>query len=483
MAITRRQFIKTTIGAGLALQMPGMLLNAISGNAASGPVKEYSFTASRAKVSLGEGPNFVAWTYNGQVPGPEIRVKEGERIRVNIKNLLPEETTIHWHGLPVPNAMDGVPGVTQAGIAPGTSFTYEFEAKPAGTFIYHSHVEYQLDQGLYGALIIEPKHEIRAYDAEYTLLLEDWVMKDGGGVADTRRRPPSRMGMMGGMRGMGGMMRGRRPSAGDPLLEPVYDAYAVNGKVYPEIDPIFVKKGDRIKIRLANPSSSTIYYLRLAGHKLVVTHSDGNPVEPVEVDVLRIGMGERYDVEVSANNPGYWFLGAKDNGFGEGQLRIPVIYKGVRPKRPVEPIFSGSFRLLDYSDLQAAIPDERPQPTRVNRVFRQRLSGGMHSPYWMINGQIYPNAEKLMVSKGELVRISYWNHSMMPHPMHLHGHFFKLVNPAMAPDIWVLKDTVIVDPMSGADLEFVTDNPGKWFHHCHNLYHMVAGMANTVVYM
>jgi len=148
MAITRRQFIKATIGAGIAIQMPGVLLSTLRAASSKNKIREYRFTASPAKVNLGRGPEFTAWTYNGQVPGPEIRVKEGEIIRVYLDNFLPDETTIHWHGLPGPNPMDGVPGVTQAGIPPGKSFIYEFQAKPPGTFLYHSHVGYQLDQGL-----------------------------------------------------------------------------------------------------------------------------------------------------------------------------------------------------------------------------------------------------------------------------------------------------------------------------------------------
>jgi len=110
------------------------------------------------------------------------------------------------------------------------------------------------------------------------------------------------------------------------------------------------------------------------------------------------------------------------------------------------------------------------------------LSGGMHSPFWTINGYVYPDAERLGVRAGERVRIGYWNHSMMPHPMHLHGHFFRVVNPSVPQDRWILKDTVIVDPMQRIDIEFLADNPGNWFHHCHNLYHMEAGMANVVMY-
>lgn len=453
---------------------PGIMGRALAGSTKR--IREFRFIASRAKVNLGAGPDFLAWTYNGQVPGPEIRVREGDIIRVVLTNDLPQETSIHWHGLPLPNAMDGVPGVTQKGVQPGDDFVYEFEAGPAGTFMYHSHAAYQLDQGLYGPLIIEPSNEKQTHDKEFTLMLEDWVMKDNGAVAPVRRRP-SPMGMM---RGRMRRQRGFNNQKA-PLLEPVYDAYAVNGRAYPAGDPLMVKKGDRVKLRLANPSSSTTYDLSLAGHPLTITHADANPVQPLETDVIRIGMGERYDVAFVADNPGYWLLGARESGFGESQLRIPITYKGVRMKAAAGPVFHRGQRFASHWNLRASEP-KQPYPGDVDKFIPQTLSGGMHSPFWTINGQIYPDADSPVVKKGDHVRIAYANHSMMPHPMHLHGHFFKVVNPRLPPEHWILKDTVIVDPMQRLEIEFMADNPGKWIHHCHNLYHMMAGMANVVTY-
>jgi FtsP/CotA-like multicopper oxidase with cupredoxin domain len=474
--ISRRTFLKTTLGAVLATGFPVFSPpHALSRPKRS--VREFRFSASKARVNLGAGPEFTAWTYNGQVPGPEIRVREGDIIRVVLTNHLPDGTTIHWHGLPVPNAMDGVPEVTQKPVMPGETFVYQFEARLAGSYIYHSHVSYQLDQGLYGPLIIEPSHPREVYDREFTLLLEDWVMKDEGGIADTKRRPP--MGMM-----MRGMMRrrGRLSTRGRPLLEPVYDGYAVNGRVYPTMKPLIVNKGDRVKLRLLNPSSASIYDLQLAGHSLTITHVDANPIKPVETDVLRIGMGERYDAEFVANNPGHWLLAAREGGFGEGMLRIPVQYGGVSREEPVAPIFRRGLRLAAYWDFQALYPSDEAVSVSADRSYPQALSGGMHSQFWTINGRVYPDSERLVVRKGERVRMAYWNHSMMPHPMHLHGHFFKVVNVSLPESRWILKDTIIVDPMQGVEIEFLADNPGDWFHHCHNLYHMEAGMANVVVY-
>jgi FtsP/CotA-like multicopper oxidase with cupredoxin domain len=476
--ISRRVFLKTAVGAVVAAGLPQWPLRTVLAQPKR-QVREFRFTASPARVNLGAGPDFVAWTYNGQIPGPEIRVREGEIIRVYLKNFLPEGTTIHWHGVPVPNVMDGVPDVTQKPVMPGETFVYEFEARPAGSYMYHSHVRYQLDQGLYGPLIIEPSRTERAYDREYTLVLEDWVMKDGGGVADTQRRPAMGMGgMMGGM--MGG--RGGFGAGGYPLLEPVYDGYAVNGKVGPAITPLEVKKGERVKLRIVNPSSATIYTLRLAGHTLTITHTDGRPIKPVKTDLLRIGMGERYDVEFLADNPGNWLLAAADTGLGEGQLRIPVRYVGVNRSGAIAPTFEPGLRFASYWDFQALYPAQEGDGGPVRRSYPQTLSGGMHSPYWTINGYVYPDSERLGVRTGERVSLSYFNRSMMRHPMHLHGHFFNVVNPSLPRALWVLKDTVIVDPMQRVDIEFLPDNPGNWFHHCHNLYHMMAGMADVVTY-
>jgi len=460
------------VGAG----MPGVFSSLVTGKE-NKSIREFHFSASATRVNLGAGPDFMGWTFNGQVPGPQIRVKEGEIIRVVLKNYLPEGTTIHWHGIPIVNAMDGVPDVTQQSVKPGETFVYEFEARPAGTFIYHSHVGYQLDQGLYGPLIIEPAKPEESYDREYSLVLEDWVMKDGGGVARTRRRPPMGRGMMGGMmhRRMGS------DSRGGPLLEPIYDGYAVNGRIYPAIEPLEVKKGDRVKLRLMNVSSATIYYLQLAGHRLTITQTDGNPINPVDTDVIRIGMGERYDLMFTADNPGYWLLAASEGGFGEGQLQIPVRYRGTRQKEPIMPDFRPGLRMATYENFQTLNPVEDREADRP-KFYEQFLSGGMHSPFWSINNQLYPNTEPLVVRKGEQIRLAYLNRSMMPHPMHLHGHFFRVVNPALPRDRWIYKDTLVVDPMQRADVEFTADNPGRWFHHCHNLYHMEAGMANVVVY-
>ncbi|BEQ17081.1 multicopper oxidase family protein [Desulfoferula mesophila] len=482
MEYTRRKFLQTSLGA-LAGAAAGGLWS-VPGWAAGGTKLE--LTAQESRIDLGRGPAFNAFSFNGQTPGPVIRVREGQELQVILRNRLQRPTTIHWHGQPVPNAMDGVPGVTQAAVPPGGSFTYRFRAHPAGTYFYHSHFGYQLDQGLYGALIVEPARPVGGWDREEVLLLADWVLADGGGMAPVPRRSP-----MGGMMGGGMMGRGRMGgrggrggwsgAPGEPLTEPYYQGYAVNGRLYPHGEPIKVKKGDKVRLRLINASSATTYDLSLAGHRLTVLALDGQDITPKTFDVVRLAMGERVDVEFTADNPGAWLLQAYDTGLGESGLATAVLYQGYEDRPPNRPGFRPGLSLATYWDLAAARPVAHPAGP-PQRWYQQVLSGGMHSPYWSINGRMYPDSERLGAAPGEKVRLSYFNRSMIPHPMHLHGHFFRIVNFALPPERWLVKDTAVVEPMRRLDVEFVADNPGLWFHHCHNLYHMEAGMANLVTY-
>lgn len=442
--------------------------------ATSGQGREYRVAVAPAEVDLGAGPRFKILGYNGAVPGPEIRVREGETVRVMVENQLDEGTTIHWHGVPVPNRMDGVPDVTQAPIAPASAFAYEFVARPAGTYLYHSHAGYQLDQGLHGALVIEPR-QFTGHDREFVLALEDWATFDGGGPAAARAGRVASS-MMGGM--MRGMMQGGGDDDGNPLRQPRYDVYAINGQAGSAAPPLKVRQGDKVRLRLLNASSATVFLVRLAGHTLTVTHADGRPVKPVIVDVLQIGMGERYDAELIANNPGIWPLLAKpvDSDRRAEPLRT-LRYDGIASRTPSS-AGGKELRTLRYDDL-VALPDDAVPSVRgrVDRTVRLMLSGGMMgSSLWTINGRRYPNTESVQIAHGECARLEYSNMSMMPHPMHLHGHFFEVDVPGRP-----RKDTVLVPAHMGrVAVELVADNPGAWFHHCHNLYHQMAGMASVV---
>lgn len=441
-------------------------------------VKEFNLTTAVTPINLGAG-EFQAWTYNGLPVGPEIRVTEGDRVRITLTNNLPDPTTVHWHGIPVPNAMDGVPQMTQPPVQPGETFVYEFDALPAGSYWYHPHVGHQLDRGLVGPFIIEPKNNPGNYDREYTLLLEDWATVDGGGPAATNRMTNRDMGdMMGGMMGqmMGGMMGGGRSDPNAPLVEPVYNAYTINGQIAEVANPLTAKQGERLKLRLINGSSGTIYDLRLAGHALTITHTDGRPVEPFTVDVLRLAMGERYDVEVMADNPGRWRLYALPDS-ANGYVTLGTLqYADALASSDSGDSLPSTIRWNDLFQMSGASEENYPASTPAGNVvvFEQLLTGGHGSSYWGINGQTWPNTDEIAVSPGQPVQLNYLNNSMMPHPMHLHGHFFEVGQTG------VRKDTVIVPSHGLVSVRFVADNPGGWMHHCHNIYHAEAGMMNVV---
>ncbi|HET7479041.1 MAG TPA: multicopper oxidase family protein [Rubrobacteraceae bacterium] len=419
------------------------------------------------------GRKLHTWGYNETLPGPEIRLTEGNTLRVNARNRLPADTTIHWHGVPLKNSMDGVPRVTQPPVKPGEDFVYEFVVQAAGTYMYHSHVGLQIDRGLYGPLIVEPKREELDYDREYTLLLDDWLDGSPGTPEDTLKALRNSGGSMG-----GGMMGGE---SGDVD----YPVYLINGRAPEDPETLKVRRGERIRLRLLNSSADTIFRFAVAGHQLTVTHADGQPVEPVAVDTLRIGMGERYDVMLSADNVGVWQIAAAPENkprLARALLRCEESAGGSKSPEDSRPR-ELKGKLLTYADLRDARGVSFPSDGLLggpDRVHELTLSGGMGEYIWAIDGQVYPDADPLEVRKGEWVRFALRNQSMMPHPMHLHGHFFQIRNGSTHGPF---KDTAIVEPNMGSLVfDFVADNPGDWFFHCHNAYHMEAGMARLVSY-
>ena len=432
----------------------------------SGTPREVNLIAEPSQFELASRGVFQKWLYNGQYPGPEIRVKEGERLRIKVSNKLPESTTVHWHGIPVPNAMDGVPDVTQPPIAAGDSFVYEFDAAPSGSFMYHSHFGFQPDRGLVGPLIVEENKPHVEYDREYTLVLTDFL---AGAPAPLGRTPNDTRGMI-------------------AMQMPPYVALLLNGRP-PEAPAVFdVKTGERVRLRLINPSGATIYRFAIGGHTVSVTHADSRPVVPFRVDALRIAPGERYDILVDARTPGAWPITAfPDNDLppARGVLRYTDANESA-PRETAWPKELSAGRMLELGDLRGVdLPESRKPNRTLNLVLSGGTlkagggmmgSGGMLSPEWTINGQAYPHAAPLEIHQGEAVRFRISNESSMVHPMHLHGHFFRIGN--------VMKDTAIVWADSGrAEINFVADNPGKWFFHCHNLYHMEAGMTRLIRYV
>ena len=497
---TRRRFLTAAAGtAGLAAAACTIgAPNAVGPTAAeigaaeakrrgaSATVRDFSLVASAGEIGLGSR-RIRTWSYGGELPGRELRVKAGEVVRAVLRNDLPDPTTIHWHGIALRNDMDGVPVMTQPPIAPGASFTYEFAAPDPGTYFFHPHVGVQLDRGLYGALIVEDPREPLGYDRELVLVLDDWTDGVGETPDAILKRLQASGGAMPGMPGHGGtpaasampgMGAGSGPLGGDGG-DIRYPLYLVNGR--PPEDPATfeAKPGERLRLRIVNAGSDTAFRLAVGGHALRVTHSDGFPVEPVEGDAILIGMGERYDALVTVGSSGLYPIVAlaegKDAQAG-AVLRVSGAAGRVAGARPRE--LDGRLVTVQQLRATAAVALASATPSRTHRL---ELGGGMMGGYrWTINGRTFDESVPLPVRAGERVRLVFDNRSMMFHPVHLHGHTFGVV---AAGGQGPRKDTVIVRPMESVSVDLVADNPGQWALHCHNIYHAEAGMMTTLSYV
>jgi FtsP/CotA-like multicopper oxidase with cupredoxin domain len=411
----------------------------------------------------------AAITANGVLPAPEIRVKEGEVLRIQVENrLIKQDTSIHWHGILVPAGMDGVPFISQAPIPPGQIYIYEYPVLQSGTYWYHSHFDLQEQMGLGGPLIIEPKSEPLPYDRDYVIFLSDWLHYDPGQVIPNLRKQAKKE------------TTAMKMPKGPDLADVRYDALLLNGRGNKDPWSGLAKPGERVRLRIINGATSTFFRFLIEGIDLQITHADGLAVRPVVADSLFIGMGETYDAIVSFDASGSHLIRAQGLG-QEGKEAIGVLHTpDVKPQTSAAKPFEAGRRPLSYRQLLAPAPTNLPQGPA--KEFHLNLTGNMDRYIWSINNQVYPRAEPLLIEPGERVRLSMVNQTAMWHPMHLHGHFFRLQEPGVEAPFAPLKHTVSVGPKQTVKIEFFADNPGKWFFHCHNLYHLEAGMAREFIY-
>lgn len=286
-------------------------------------VKEFRLEASEFRWEYEKDKWVHVWGYNGQIPGPEIRVTEGDNVRIIVQNNLPDATTVHWHGVDVPWQMDGVASVTQEPILPGASFTYEFSAIPAGTRFYHSHgkdhatAAQQLDMGLSGAFIIEPKEPTLSFDKEFTLLLDEWdIMMNGVNSAISHMHGAGMMGAV-----------------------PEFNTFTINGHVFPYTDVLPIQEGDRVLVRFINVGSSAFHPMHLHGHSFDVVAKDGFPIARSAIETrntITINPGETVDILINANNPGPWLLHCHHVHHAAAGMITLFQYEGYEPIRSVQ---------------------------------------------------------------------------------------------------------------------------------------------------
>ena len=485
--LSRRGFVAAAIG-GLGLVacgrpptppptpsgVPATLADAIAAAEAARPHTGRTVTASlkpqQVTVDLG-GPVVRTLAYGKAIPGPVIRANVGDELAVTVANGLDRPTSVHWHGIVLRNDMDGAAPATP-NVEAGREFTYRFSVPHSGTFWAHPHTGLDTDYGLYAPVIVDDPSEPARYDAEWIVVLDDWT--DGVGKSPQDIYTDLRHGMtgMGGMSGVGtsDLLGG---NAGDVS----YPYYLVNGRIPSAPNTFAAKPGQRIRIRLINAASDTAFRVALAGHTMTVTHTDGYPTVPKDVDALLLGMSERYDVIVTAGD-GLFPLVALAEGKNAVARALLSTGAGDAPGPEFRP--AELNRRVGTVDMFTSTPAAGLGITNADVNLSVDLTGGMMNYDWGINGRAYPATAPLTIAEGQKATLTFTNRTMMWHPMHLHGHTFQMLDASGG--LGARKDSTIVLPMRSVTVALVADNPGLWMLHCHNSYHQEAGMMTSLDY-
>ena len=496
---------------------------------------------------------------NGQIPMPTLTFTEGDTAEIVVHNLLNESTSLHWHGLILPNKEDGVPYLTQMPIKPGETFTYRFPIIQNGTHWYHSHSGLQEQIGMYGNFVMlkrqtDPTFRKGIDDLPTVpIVLGEW----------TDLKPENIHRMLHNANDYPALKKNAVQSYAEAIKaghfktklknewkrmlamdvsDVYYEKIFINGKPSSEINNIDgqpLKAGDKVRLRISNGGASSYFWLRYAGGKITVVANDGNDVEPVDVDRLIIGVSETYDlvVTIPADNTAFEFLATT-----EDRTNSASFYIGNGIKQTISPLprlkyFEGMKMMNDMMKMNGSLDDMGMQmslnqmdmnvvmypeitgeakpkqddkdPNRYNansladivtlnyamlksthnttlpqsvptKILRFELSGNMNRYVWSMDNKVVSETDKILIKKGENVKMIIYNGSMMRHPMHLHGHDFRLLNGQgnNAP----LKNIVDIMPMETDTLEFNANNEGDWFFHCHILYHMMSGMGRVFTY-
>lgn len=435
------------VPTALNMGMPGGLpISRLHGPQNAAHQAHFTLTAQAAQLALGNGSMQPAWTFNGTAPGPTLRVRQGDLVMVTVTNHLPFGITIHWHGVSVPNAEDGVAGVTQDAIRPGQSYTYHFLAQNPGTYWYHSH-QFSYEEttgGLYGMLIIDPATQTVHDDVDYSVALHDWN------------------------------------GANNQTLHAFNDSVGTLTQM--------ARPGQWVRLRIANTSSNQ-HLLTLIGTPFQVVALDGHDLhEPQMLNEAPIPLGaaQRCDLRVKMPTHGSVALVTSTDErhyqttpavvLGPGS--IPSALPAVKPDR------------FDFTTYGTPAPDPITLQSHFDATYSITLGNHMGTSLgrmgmtYTLNGKTFPNADMIMIRQGQLVRLHFDNPSELIHPMHLHGHVFTVLarNGKALDGSPVHLDTINIQPHESYDVAFVANNPGIWMLHCHNLLHANWGMDMMIMY-
>ncbi|WP_434978278.1 multicopper oxidase domain-containing protein [Daejeonia sp. YH14] len=514
---------------------------------------------------------------NGKLQAPSLYFTEGDTAEIYLHNMLKENTSLHWHGVVLPNEMDGVPYLTTKPTKPGETQLYKFKVSQNGTYWYHSHNGLQEQIGMNGVLIFRKRNseEENQYKADIPVLLGDWTDERPGNVmrrlhmANTDWYAIKKNYVQSyaeaiktGNFGTKLLNEWKRMEAMD-VSDVYYNAFLINGAVSSSFPGL--KAGDKVRLRIVNGASSTYFWVNFGGGKFKVIASDGNDVVPVETDRLIVGNSESYDIEITLpENKSFELRATSEDRTGYASLwlgsgsQVPAqnysrlkIFEGMKmmngmmkmsgnmkpmtmtmgnqmmdmnevmyPEIPesrrkmvmkhmkemMQPsgqqksmksmdtmnsehetsddiqhttnMDDKSLQRLTYDRLQSA--DKTILPDDHVRILHFTLEGSMSHYLWTLDNKTVTESDKILIRKGEVLRIVLYNNSMMRHPMHLHGHDFRLVNSAG--DYAPLKNVIDISPMETDTIEFAANQDGDWFFHCHILYHMMSGMGRVFSY-
>ena len=559
MSWHRRDFLKLMLLSGIAYSVPSFSAFRrleVADAREKDELLEYTLVVRKEPVEVGQRRG-VGTLINSLLPSPLLKFKEGKEVVIHVINEMDEPTSIHWHGLLVPNEMDGVPGVVFPGIPPKSRFTYRFPVVQYGTYWYHSHSPMQEQLGMYGPLILEPKEEdvIKA-DRDYVIMLSDWTDEDPHRILSNLKKHPGYYNFQ--KRTLGDFLREAREKGFYPTLKErlmwaqmrmdsrdIADVtgytytYLMNGQTTEENPTFLFKPGEKVRLRFINASAATYFNVRIPGLKMTVVQADGQNVYPVDVDEFRIAIAETYDVIVEPKEEKAYAIYAEAmdrSGFVMGTL---APRKGMKaappPKREVPELTmedmghhghmghghnhhhegykmmldvsknpfgvdadmvvgnpmpklddpgvglrNQKHKVLTYADLVSAEEYPIGKPERTIEI---HLVGNMERFIW----RMYSYDGKKLSSRfedviplryGETVRFVFINHTMMHHPIHLHGMWMYLDNGGET--LNPRKHTIDVKPAEVVEVIVKADAYGNWALHCHILYHMDAGMFRIV---
>ncbi|WP_228482249.1 MULTISPECIES: multicopper oxidase domain-containing protein [Mesonia] len=539
------------------------------GNVNNLPVHEYTLTLKEEMVNKA-GKQVKGMTINGSIPGPTLEFTEGEYAVIYVKNEMSVETSIHWHGMLLPNFMDGVPYLTTPPIKPGTTFKYEFPIKQSGTYWYHSHTMFQEQSGVFGSLLINPKEKTLDYDKDLVLMLSDWTnekpknvmrnLKRGNEWYQMKKGTSTPLNQVIGRGAFGAQLDfWRQRMEGADIADVYYPAFLINGEEsveYPQFKP-----GEKVRLRIINGSASSQFWMTFGGETPMLVSADGQNVVPIAHNKTFIATAETYDFIVTVPQNGKIELrvmtqdgsGTTTAYIGKGKtLPAEVVPKPdkikmmqqmakmdmkmgahalkFKPKKDERYEMKEEYGMqMDMDKSKMKMDDDKmnmpkdsmkyekmkhsqgkmddmemngmdmfseynydylkaPEKTSYDQNLPVReillnLTGNMNRYIWSMNGVPLSETDKIKINGDEVTRITYNNLTMMHHPMHLHGHFFRVINENG--EYSPLKHTVNVPPMQKVTIEFYGNNGdeyGDWFLHCHILYHMNAGMDRIISY-